>query len=319
MSRPTTTRPGPPALRAAADHLDERRADPLGELGVELVGVDAADVVGLDDLAQVAHGGHPSARRAGACPTAGPDRPRASRSGQSRRVAGQIDRAQHAQVAAPTHLHDVGGGVLARAAGPPHARRRPGPRGRRCWVAARRGPAPGGRPPTRGGQSSGSAVDLAQVVAVRLGVGGQRPEHGRGVGVDVRQRRDGRPCAGRLVSNDGAGLTGATYSGPPTSPATRRWDVACRGLTRTGQGREHARGPRERPTDQHLASPATTGSRWPGKLGVEGDVGRRRGARSRIRLPGQVVHTSVRHASPPPEILISRLLPAGTMTWIGCA
>ena len=45
------------------------------------------------------------------------------------------------------------------------------------------------------GAVSRSPWTVAQVVAVRFGVGGQRPEHGGGVGVDVRQRHHGRSVA----------------------------------------------------------------------------------------------------------------------------
>lgn len=45
-------------------------------------------------------------------------------------------------------------------------------------------------PAARSGGALG--VGLAQVVAVRLGVGGERADDGRAVGIDVGERRDGR-------------------------------------------------------------------------------------------------------------------------------
>ena len=60
-------------------------------------------------------------------------------------------------------------------------------------------------------------TSLAQVVGVRLGVGGQRTEHGRLVGVDVGQRHHRRPAA------RGAGAAAGGLHGPDaTSRRGRR-------------------------------------------------------------------------------------------------
>ncbi len=51
MSRPSPTRSSPDGLALQLrEHPRERAADQLGDLAVELLAVQAADVVGLEDL-----------------------------------------------------------------------------------------------------------------------------------------------------------------------------------------------------------------------------------------------------------------------------
>ena len=69
-------------------------------------------------------------------------------------------------------------------------------------------------PAARGGEPLG--VRGAQVVAVRLGVGGQRAEDGGGVGVDVGERRDSGAAA------RGAGAAADRAHGPNGSDRDRR-------------------------------------------------------------------------------------------------
>lgn len=62
-------------------------------------------------------------------------------------------------------------------------------------------------PAARRGEPVG--VPLAQVVAVRLGVGGERPDDGGPIGVDVGERRNGRDGArGARAAPDRAHATG---------------------------------------------------------------------------------------------------------------
>jgi hypothetical protein len=61
----------------------------------------------------------------------------------------------------------------------------------------------------------------AQVVRVRLGIGGQRPENCCGLGVCVSQRRDGRRRAGRPRATPGLHFWHASRPGRPgPSPQT---------------------------------------------------------------------------------------------------
>ena len=55
MSWAMTTAPGPPSRAATPRHAHEGGADVVGELLVQLVGIGATDVVGLDDRVEVAH------------------------------------------------------------------------------------------------------------------------------------------------------------------------------------------------------------------------------------------------------------------------
>ena len=61
-----------------------------------------------------------------------------------------------------------------------------------------------------------TGMRLAQVVAVRLGVRGQRADDGGRVGVDVGQRRHGGRCAG------GAGAAPEVTHPPDASPSGAR-------------------------------------------------------------------------------------------------
>src|SRR5207247_11044333 len=64
-------------------------------------------------------------------------------------------------------------------------------------------------------------VVLAQVVRVRLGEGGQRPDHGGRVGVDIGQRRDRRPGA-TVTGTAPWGPHGGTLSPPAHRPVLLR-------------------------------------------------------------------------------------------------
>ena len=44
------------------EHANEGRAYVVGKVGVQLIGIDPADVIGLDDLLKIAHGGRLSVR-----------------------------------------------------------------------------------------------------------------------------------------------------------------------------------------------------------------------------------------------------------------
>ena len=137
-------------------------------------------------------------------------------------------------------------------------------------------------PATRGGQPLG--VGRAQVVAVRLGVGGQRAEDGRRVGVDVGERGDRRATAGGpRTAADGAHGRTVPDGGhrPANTPA--RW----RGLRpRTGgdgpgwaawlAGREPRRPAPPGPAGSRAARVA--GSRGPAGDADQGRAVRRAGA-----------------------------------------
>ncbi len=181
----------------------------------ELLGHEAADVVGLDEVCKGGHGRHPS-------------RPTGRRS-RSLAGAGQ-ESAQDAQVsrARPASTAPESASALAwPRAGPPSGRAAPAsaaprPQRRRCAAAgrgagtARLAHGVGEReqvvgregrlgvlaadaddlPAARGGHPLG--VLAAQVVGVRLGVRRERAEHDRPVGVGIGQRRDGGALAPRL-------------------------------------------------------------------------------------------------------------------------
>src|SRR5690242_14793982 len=109
-------------------------------------------------------------------------------------------------------------------------------------------------PATRGGELR--RVVLAQVVGVRLGVGGERADDGGRVGVDVGERGDG----------------GATARGARAS--AQRAHAGERTCPRAAE-----------PLDTHDARNAPTLSSWPSRLGVviaTGTAGAR-GAPSRRR------------------------------------
>ena len=84
-------------------------------------------------------------------------------------------------------------------------------------------------PAARRGEPLG--VGDAQVVAVRLGVGGERAEDRRGVGVDIGERRDGGPAARgpRAAANRTHGRDGSDREPtPPGICAARRRGLAPR-------------------------------------------------------------------------------------------
>ena len=84
-------------------------------------------------------------------------------------------------------------------------------------------------PPAR--SSEPLTVDGAQVVAVRLGVGGERPQHSGGVGVHVRQRRHGGAVAGGAAAPTDTHTSGR-YLPPPTPVGIRALSAPVSGQVR---------------------------------------------------------------------------------------
>ena len=200
--------------------------------------------------------------------TSGRDHP-VSRSAGHRSGRSGVGAAQHPQVAAPADLHRLAAPAAARG-GPPRAPRRPAPRGRRCS-----GPSVSGSGASRStsqprGRGEPLGVGGAQVVAVRLGVGGQRAEDGGRVGVDVGERRDRRATAGgpRTAADGAHGRTVPT-GGPAAAPTRPRAGAAAALATLAGcEGGAGTAGPsaagRAR-TGPATATGAAAGcaARWP--------------------------------------------------------
>ena len=202
---------------------DERGPDGLDDVLVELVRDDAADVVRLEDLPVLGHlpASHAAAAAAvAACTGTEPTGRSPARDGSAgsraavpaaRRASWQRPvspggRRRTARTAAPAGGR---GGRSPRPGRParrgcsapsPRGPRWPAPRGHRGrlglgLVFLRGGGQPDHVPAARHGQPV--RVPGAQVVAVRLHVGGQRAEHRRGVAVDIGQRVHGDLLAGR--------------------------------------------------------------------------------------------------------------------------
>ncbi len=78
-------------------------------------------------------------------------------------------------------------------------------------------------PAARSGESLG--VRVAQVIRVRLGIGGERPEHGDLVGIHISERRGSRPDArgpGALAGNSHRGSVGHPGPGVDTGAPYHR-------------------------------------------------------------------------------------------------
>ena len=202
MSCPMTT---PAAPSGRHDDLGEGRADRPRDLLVELLGDEAAHVVGLDDVGESVESRCGRARRQGG----GHGPRRLSECGQHAQCD-RVARARRRQESRrtrrcprrPTSTRTGGrcsaaagrgaGRGRRRGAARPRARRRPARAGR-PWSAAASQYSPPSRTtsqPARSGEPFG--VPGAEVVGVRLGVGRRGDRARRWVAVDVGQRRDGR-------------------------------------------------------------------------------------------------------------------------------
>ena len=165
------------AARALGAHQPgQRRAERPHQRRVELLAHDSADVVGLDDARKVGHGRHPIWAFRG--PDASTPVP----------VSPADESRQHPQVPAPAGARPPArprpGDPPGRPRGPP----RPAGSGRHWWAAAAAN-SPSNRTTSQPrGAVSRLACAGAQVVGMRLGLGGQRADDGRGVGVDVGER-----------------------------------------------------------------------------------------------------------------------------------
>lgn len=177
--------------RVRARHLDERRPEPLGQRLVPLIGHHSAHVVRLHDLRQISSHGPVLLRILRTAQT----------TRRARRPSSGVRGAQHSQMAAAGDLHRIGGVRAAPPVGTAVLRPRRFPYGigeRFEVVAAGAGGCGGvGEPDDFPAAWCRQPLTVlgAEVVAVGLGIGGERAEDRSRVGIDVRQCRDGRAAA----------------------------------------------------------------------------------------------------------------------------